>query len=397
MTYRIYDMKSIPSIFKKIGTFLTGDSAFGFIGQEPSCIYVNYWLNNQLRKLYYNEGKHEFDVFKDFSDKFTLQRGKKINNSCRPHMNFYDDVKWDRIKFLYEWYEKFEKYISYNKHKSESKCNEITILRKEFNVFTNKHDGEDQELMNKLIKFKDLLPTKLLGINAHCKNEIDYFQYPPQYLQKKEQERAAAEQEAQAKQQREAEQQRASEQQRAQSQSHERTLLRISPKGEQTQTLRNDSVEDPLLEKQGSQLERSQSRSHDYLEGQEFRVPSRFTSNPLRQDQESLQYPEVRNTELENANIPPDYTPGVFGTLKNTFTGVLGEVDPVPVVGVSGGMGALFLLFRYTPLGTFFRGGRGRVRRIPSGFHGSFPGGFPGYEEYDVGHIGYGPMNPLAE
>ncbi|SCA81999.1 VIR protein [Plasmodium vivax] len=84
-------------------------------------------------------------------------------------------------------------------------------------------------------------------------------------------------------------------------------------------------------------------------------------------------------------------------TIIGFITNVIKDVDPVPVVGVSGGMGALFLLFRYTPFGTFFRGGRGRVHRIPRSFNGQFLGGFPGYEDYDVGHIGYGPMNPLAE
>ncbi|KMZ96641.1 hypothetical protein PVNG_06224 [Plasmodium vivax North Korean] len=90
---------------------------------------------------------------------------------------------------------------------------------------------------------------------------------------------------------------------------------------------------------------------------------------------------------------------GASSSVISTITSALKDVDPVPVVGVSGGMGALFLLFRYTPVGAFFRGGRGRAHRIPRSFNGQFLGGFPGYEEYDVGHIGYGPMsmNPLAE
>ncbi|SCA59544.1 hypothetical protein PVT01_000008900 [Plasmodium vivax] len=83
--------------------------------------------------------------------------------------------------------------------------------------------------------------------------------------------------------------------------------------------------------------------------------------------------------------------------MKNSISNVLGSVDPVPVVGVSGGMGALFLLFRYTPVGAFFRGGRGRVHRIPRRFNGPFPGAFPDFQDYEVGHIGYGPMIPLAE
>ncbi|SCA60251.1 hypothetical protein PVT01_000080600 [Plasmodium vivax] len=73
-------------------------------------------------------------------------------------------------------------------------------------------------------------------------------------------------------------------------------------------------------------------------------------------------------------------------SFMNTITSTLKNVDPVPVVGVSGGMGALFLLFRYTPVGTFFRG-RGYRQRIPTRFDGVYQGflpGFPSLEEEDT-------------
>ncbi|VVA00034.1 PIR protein [Plasmodium vivax] len=88
---------------------------------------------------------------------------------------------------------------------------------------------------------------------------------------------------------------------------------------------------------------------------------------------------------------------GTMGKITGAITGVLREVEPGPILGVSGGMGALFLLFKYTPVGTFFRGGRVRSRRIPNGFSGPFLGEFPDIQDYYGGNIGYGQMNPLAE
>ncbi|EDL42661.1 variable surface protein Vir6, putative, partial [Plasmodium vivax] len=102
-------------------------------------------------------------------------------------------------------------------------------------------------------------------------------------------------------------------------------------------------------------------------------------------------------TLIGNLQIPPSDQERASSSVMSTITSALKDVDPVPVVGVSGGMGALFLLFRYTPVGAFFRGGRGRVRRIPSGFHGQFLGEFPDIQDYYGGNIGYGQMNPLAE
>ncbi|CAI7718635.1 hypothetical protein PVPAM_040038000 [Plasmodium vivax] len=84
-------------------------------------------------------------------------------------------------------------------------------------------------------------------------------------------------------------------------------------------------------------------------------------------------------------------------SVMSTITSALKDVDPVPVVGVSGGMGVLFLLFRYTPVGTFFRG-RGYRQRIPTRFDGAYPGFFQGFEGFEEGHfpnnhinIAYGP------
>ncbi|SCA83559.1 VIR protein [Plasmodium vivax] len=131
----------------------------------------------------------------------------------------------------------------------------------------------------------------------------------------------------------------------------------------------------------------------------------------IRQQEEQFQeaqypippiYPgmSVYRAELGHPYMKKEQSEGGFlNTVKDAFSTISENVDPVPVVGVSGGMGALFLLFRYTPVGTFFRGGRGRARRIPSGFSGPFPGEFPNFQDYEGGYIGYGPMNinPLAE
>ncbi|KMZ89645.1 hypothetical protein PVMG_05930 [Plasmodium vivax Mauritania I] len=90
---------------------------------------------------------------------------------------------------------------------------------------------------------------------------------------------------------------------------------------------------------------------------------------------------------------------GFIYNVKNTLSGIVQSVEPAPILGVSGGMGVLFLLFKYTPVGSFFGGRRGRIRQIPSGFHGQFLGAFPDMQDYGSGYVGYSPMNinPLAE
>ncbi|SCA60177.1 VIR protein [Plasmodium vivax] len=351
------DMTEIKPIFTELATFFRGSHAFTTIGKIPTCIYVNYLLNVKLRNLHYYDSKYEFKFFQDFADKFALAESRNTINSCNHDMKYYDEVKWNRIKTLFTLYDNFENFISSIKDNTDFKCNDINFLRNDFNVFIKKHDGEDDKLMEKLIIFKDLLGKKVLQINGNCQNEINYFQSPTKYLQKKNQELEKAAQVAQEKQQRaeeqrrtteqvQAQERRAEEQERAQPQIHQRTLLTNSPKGEQIQTFKDFSREDSLLEIQRNPIERLPARRHEVSKEQVFTDPNLFPSESLREQTEGLEYLEVRNTGLGNTNMDPALTSGVFGTLKNTFTGVLGEIDPVPVVGVSGGMGALFLLFR---------------------------------------------------
>ncbi|CAI7721654.1 hypothetical protein PVPAM_110055700 [Plasmodium vivax] len=111
------------------------------------------------------------------------------------------------------------------------------------------------------------------------------------------------------------------------------------------------------------------------------------TGRPYYSGQQEQVEEQAISNEVEMS--PPSVMSSISSALK--------DVDPVPVVGVSGGMGVLFLLSKYTPVGTFFRG-RGYRQRIPTRFDGVYPGFYPGFEGFEEGHfpnnhinIAYGP------
>ncbi|KMZ95070.1 hypothetical protein PVMG_05597, partial [Plasmodium vivax Mauritania I] len=85
--------------------------------------------------------------------------------------------------------------------------------------------------------------------------------------------------------------------------------------------------------------------------------------------------------------------PQFITSAQNTISGLINEVDSSTVLDASGGMGALFLLFKYTPVVSFFGERRGHGHRIPRSFNEQFTGGFPGYEEYYGGKFGHDPIN----
>ncbi|KNA01581.1 hypothetical protein PVNG_06181 [Plasmodium vivax North Korean] len=85
--------------------------------------------------------------------------------------------------------------------------------------------------------------------------------------------------------------------------------------------------------------------------------------------------------------------PSLLGKMRTALSTMVDSVDPGPVLGVSGGMGVLFLLFKYTPVGSFFGGRRGRFRQIPRIFGGFPPGDFGYFQEYGGGYVGYSQMD----
>ncbi|VVA00098.1 PIR protein [Plasmodium vivax] len=84
-------------------------------------------------------------------------------------------------------------------------------------------------------------------------------------------------------------------------------------------------------------------------------------------------------------------TETIMGTIKDAVSNVLEAVEPIPVLGVSGGMGALYLLFKYTPIGSLFRRNRKNNLYIPNFFDPRYGEQFSGYypQYYNEGFPNY--------
>ncbi|SCA59859.1 hypothetical protein PVT01_000048000 [Plasmodium vivax] len=84
-------------------------------------------------------------------------------------------------------------------------------------------------------------------------------------------------------------------------------------------------------------------------------------------------------------------TETIMETIKGAVSNVLEAVEPVPILGVSGGIGALYLLFKYTSIGSLFRGNRRNNQNIPNFFDPRYGEQFSGYypQYYNEGFPNY--------
>ncbi|SCA60427.1 hypothetical protein PVT01_000110600 [Plasmodium vivax] len=379
------------NIFSEFARFLTQDHNFLSYGDPVSCSYINFWLNNEDKNRYSSKFESKFNVFGDFATEFSTESKKKgfSRNSCKSYIKKLVDEEYRKKQILYELYDLYIQHITPKTYKdSENVCDNINIIVK------GSHNAEDyikqdEDFAKRLKELKDLI-KKEKPHEGKCSN----YNILDNMLPKEDPKPIA-----------------------------ETTVMPVD----------NSTVKDQLQIPQHKDLKHVVGEFSDKiqttstvteglgLESNLHEVEQLKAMKPLDNPQEELSFraspegdPLDRAVSHENALFTTWYqaekslkqeralpesgatllnetqqfrrsdTGGVLGSIQITLTDVLGSVEPAPILGVSGGMGALFLLFKYTPVGTFFRGGRRINNRIPRTFYGQFPGGLTGYDElYD--------------
>ncbi|SCA59630.1 hypothetical protein PVC01_000011900 [Plasmodium vivax] len=409
------ELESLEKIFKKLHKTLKNSSVF-YNGHliDSYCIFVNFWLNKELRGKYNLVNDTKFNIFQNFVY-YSNKRGfGLVDNTCHGYIKYLNPDVYNRMLILDDLYDKYKQLDLFNGPENDTLCSIFSAIRQNY-MTAIANNQNDRNFIKKLEEYPRLIEKNKWATNKRCpaKNYITL----PEKNPPKPREIPETSNQPKASQQASASQDLSTAQdtvllggisgkQATQELPKPSGIREVSASSEfvgsdgeqETQhtpgpqySLRRRITELPA-DPENDELFRTQERSAMALNEQIYTLPGHDKAYA----DVMMRGVDGRITEL-NSNphtMPKD---GLLDKVQDFFTGTLGQVDPVPVVGVSGGMGALFLLFRYTPVGTYFRGGRGRAHRIPRSFNGQFLGGFPGYDDYDVGHIGYGPMNPLAE
>ncbi|KMZ96062.1 hypothetical protein PVNG_06592 [Plasmodium vivax North Korean] len=320
-----------------------------------------------------------------------------------------DDV-YIGMNFLYEFYDFFEKLSSPNDWVYKPACEKLSDKTFTYNQAIQYYYDKYPDLYENISHVKGLIEKLLEKKDSNCNKTVN-FREPQQVL---EEEKRIKQQKEEAERQRtlaeEAETKRQQEQE-----AERRRLEEIQQELEaqkRNPQIHTDHGAQQEIFHQGTPLlspEQANSGETVYLGTQERSnvLPDRRGLHysgrlddlkapglGLHEDQSETRVlkPENEETSTDGSYI------GSLG-LPSAIIEVFRSVEPAPILGVSGGMGALFLLFKYTPVGSFFGGRRGRFRQIPRSFNGPFPGEFPNFQDYDGGFIGYSPMgvSHLAE
>ncbi|CAG9480104.1 unnamed protein product [Plasmodium vivax] len=392
-----YVKQKLKDVFKELSRHIHNHGVF-YDYSPKACWYICYVLHKFVEnKFYENYDEKLFNIFHNFLIKYNLQYSYR-SGTCVNDMVYTNSNIFKEMDALYRTYDDYKKFLSDNKYKNENTCGQLKNFVYVYNVYVNSNKSKSSRFNSILENFEKNLKKTLQEYNDYCGSNNYSLSKLQLYTEpeKKPPKLEAAEvlpkpSPLTSSPQKGLEPERPNHIDTSENQEE----LPLSPPRENQVT-----HEDPINELHTETGPENETR-HDIPIERRTQSQSQY-AQPL--EQRYLETFNVRGQPYNprenvlSAQLPLEKgDEGILGRMKGAFSSISDYVEPVPLMAVSGGMGALFLLLRYTPVGTSFRGRRGRTYGIPSGFNGPFPGEFPGYQDYLGGNIGYTQMNPLAE
>ncbi|SCA60842.1 VIR protein [Plasmodium vivax] len=407
--------------FKKLATLLNGNHAFITYTRVPSCIYINYWLNEYIQKelsSLYNE--KSFDIFKKFAHTYSKIKYNNEYNSCKQYIKFIEHEEFKRLNILYLLYDYYDQLVSPNlQNKHDSQCTYVSLLAQHYRNISRSPD-EYKDLFSQLESLKKLIEEKELEFKLKCSSTLSTITLPKEDVPNSEGPHGQKDTRESLPVASATGPNDVSGKSADRMTNTDPVILHQPPNTEATEL---NSSRNPVTEvtTENHHLVTAQEAAHyvgrtpeEEVHGETQHVPypslpeARFRAQRVQEPYNTLNMFSYQGPQQVDIHTPPEKSMsptsqsedvGVMTNIQNAFSSIVQNVDPAPVLGVSGGMGVLFILFKYTPFGSFFGGRRRRMHQIPSSFRGFPPGEFPNFHEYDGGFIGYAPMNinPLAE
>ncbi|SCA83806.1 hypothetical protein, conserved [Plasmodium vivax] len=408
--------------FRLLFKHIHNGHVFTSMDLTKACKYISY----ALRKKVYREKQQEyndtiFDMFKKFVTKY--KKAEHITSDhCEKSLVLIDPEIFEKMRNLYTLYEEYAVFAPTTGYYRQPNitCPELKRFSILYNAFIKDQNPTNKYHYDVLKNFEQKVTNTINNNKNKCSAEnLSTVPLKEYYLQEEVKSNIVAQEKQQPKQISPEQIRSPISEQAVHSNtssqiSKDRTALHTQPemdedreavrlgKPERGQEHQEVEVAERAEEARGTEnVYRGGHGTEDVYRAS--RSPQMPRSSGYPGDitiPETLKHTRLTDNSLDTQKTEsPIEDSGFFTNVQGAFSSIAQHVEPAPILGVYGGMGVLFLLFKYTPVGSFFGGRRGRIRQIPSSFRGFPPGEFPNFHEYDGGYIGYGPMNinPLAE
>ncbi|KMZ86079.1 hypothetical protein PVBG_05478 [Plasmodium vivax Brazil I] len=320
---------------------------------EQGCKYISYLLHKRVKdehNQYYN--LDTFKILHKYVEYYYKHKYSIRDNKCLPHISYVNHDMYAKLDTIYGLYKQYIDVLSMkNPWDDDKKCSSLKFFINQYNDYMKNKKPTSLELKKILENFEGHIKHTLGIIDNKCSNYTypleDIELYKPPVENKPSRIRESTPLQSQ-----ELQPQVENRGERAPNREVPQLTLPPPPPLASESDITHVAETDLRLGR-GPDSVREQIRAgeHEAQELHDYRTQSTHVLNetmgpgyrPTVQSSEQLKLMGEQSLYSQNG-LEKDQ--GFMANMRNTITGVLGEVDPVPVVGVSGGMGALFLLFR---------------------------------------------------
>ncbi|KMZ88481.1 hypothetical protein PVBG_05439 [Plasmodium vivax Brazil I] len=338
-----YEKTLLDPVFEQLMKFFSSGHAFYYCwGEAECCKFINNWLNMKLIKPY---GLSE-TIFNNFNEFMKYYHKHKHASLCKDQIYLIDEQKVRNMKNLYELYDKYTDLERRNNTEhNKLPCTEYDSLITGYNNFIRIYRRQNIDYLNKLLnEFKAKIERFESISKNKCVKKDDILSpveppLPPKGDSANEQVDVSQPKEQTIPQSQET---RAEE-------SHVSTPHQETNYVGSGHQIAQGTLTQEKLEKPPRETERS--RHFGNTIGTELRSNSDYPldPNPSYQLMEELdgdnpsRLPGFPSRDLSTDQRDKE---GYFSTMTDTISGFMKNVEPAPILGVSGGMGVLFLLFK---------------------------------------------------
>ncbi|KMZ77302.1 hypothetical protein PVIIG_05661 [Plasmodium vivax India VII] len=353
----IYFM-STPKFFHKLGDYLASYGPYDTY-KNITCLYINYLINVQI------EDKHGFDdikykYFLDFADGIAkkMSRGLYHKNTCRGYFSYIKDNKNYRImKTLYKIYDLFTDIKESYALDTDKKCNNFNSIDFYYKELIRQNQN-DRELHDKLLDFRKLVLNERDNYKDKCGSSISDIMLesiipkpstsdsdvkggkllskgPPESSAANELEPEVPVSTHPPKPESRREEDISELKKRAE---ESLTTEETSLGGHSEEHVEGEQQEDTLLPN-------GRHNGHSYMREFEREGFQQFFPRKEPLGEMNGHIDGINNISQDSYHLlsSPE---GILDKVQGAFSSIVQNVDPAPVLGVSGGMGVLFILFK---------------------------------------------------
>ncbi|KMZ82415.1 hypothetical protein PVIIG_06123 [Plasmodium vivax India VII] len=153
---KLQKLNELSDVFTNLKKFLSNHHVFGFRNYygQGICNYISYLLCDKIRDTYGECDEKAFNALKEFVNGYNNNYDSYM---CREMLNRIDSTEYEKLKKLYQLYDKYIYLSPSGQHRHDDYCKDMLYLVRLYNSFLYKYASRSSYFYDIFTEFKVLM------------------------------------------------------------------------------------------------------------------------------------------------------------------------------------------------------------------------------------------------